>query len=47
MDDPMIRPRLDRINGTRPLGALDPKPEPPPFFHPTFCDCLTAINLAG
>ncbi len=35
MDDPMIRPRLDRINGTRPLGALDPKPEPPPFSAPS------------
>ena len=28
MDDPMIRSRLGRINGTRPLGALDPKREP-------------------
>src|ERR1700757_2465305 len=28
MDDPMIRSRLGRINGTRPFGALDPKQEP-------------------
>jgi hypothetical protein len=32
MDDPMIRSRLGRINGTRPLGVLVPKQEPPPFL---------------
>jgi hypothetical protein len=28
MDDPMVRSRLGRTNGTRPFGALDPKQEP-------------------
>jgi hypothetical protein len=47
MDDPMIRPRLGRIKGTRPLGALDPKPGPPLFLcarisHPKF-DCLCEL----
>jgi hypothetical protein len=28
MDDPMTRSRLDRVNGTRPLGAPDPKRGP-------------------
>ena len=32
MDDPMIRSRLGRINGTRPLGTLDPKRGSPSFF---------------
>jgi hypothetical protein len=29
MDDPMVRLRLGRTSGTRLLGALDPKQEPP------------------
>jgi hypothetical protein len=33
MDDPMIRSRLGRITGTRPLGALDPKLGPPLIFR--------------
>jgi hypothetical protein len=37
MDDPMVRSRLGRTNGTRPFGALDPKQEPLSFcrihFH--------------
>ena len=42
MDDPMIRSRLGRINGTRPLGALDPKQEP--LF---FCATLRSIAARG
>jgi hypothetical protein len=32
MDDPMIRSRLGRVTGTRPIGALDPKREPHIIF---------------
>ena len=35
MDDPMIRSRLGRIKGTRPLGVPDPKREPP-FYSQAF-----------
>ena len=42
MDDPMIRSRLGRINGTRPLGALDPKQEP--LF---FCVHFARLLLVG
>jgi uncharacterized membrane protein len=36
MDDPMVRSRLGRANGTRPLEALDPKRGPPFFFWRDF-----------
>jgi uncharacterized membrane protein len=40
MDDPMVRPRLGRATGTRPLGAPDPKLGPPPFFG-----CLLGFDV--
>jgi hypothetical protein len=48
MDDPMIRSRLGRINGTRPFGALDPKQEPLFFFAYTSLDyCSRNSSAAG
>src|SRR5580658_5143507 len=50
MDDPMIRSRLGRINGTRPFGALDPKPGPLLIFRllkPVFPRRASAIKIAS
>lgn len=44
MDDPMVRSRLGRAYGTRPLGALDPKRGPPPF---SCCECLAVREPAN
>ncbi len=36
MDDPMTRSRLDRVTGTQPIGAPDPKLGPLLFFSADF-----------
>ena len=41
MDDPMTRSRLDRVNGTRPLGEPDPKRAP----HFSFAHNMAFLRL--
>jgi hypothetical protein len=43
MDDPMIRSRLGRIKGTRPLRAPDPKRGPSSFLRLFFFPTRQAI----
>jgi hypothetical protein len=45
MDDPMARSRLDRVTGTQPIGAPDPKLGPLLFSVKALSDLFACLSL--